>query len=75
MTEVLKKNYPIHLVLNWKTGDVKVYKKPSKKTNGQYDIPIHFDVHLEIPETPKIHGEVTIQLSRAQSNDIIARLL
>lgn len=74
MTNDTTKEYQVHLVLNWKTGTAKVYKKPPKKLTP-HEIPMHFNVTLEIPEQLHVTGDVTIKLSRAQATALLATQL
>jgi hypothetical protein len=49
------KRFEGYLVLNWKTGAMRVLKRKSKKRTNPFEILIHFAIDVELPE-PKEHG-------------------
>ncbi|MBC7219133.1 MAG: hypothetical protein H5T49_03245 [Hadesarchaea archaeon] len=55
------KTFAGYLVLNWKTGAIKVLKRRSKRTNP-FEILIRFTIEVVLPETEEheISGKIVI---------------
>jgi len=61
------KTFEGYLVVNWKTGHMKVTKKKPKRDN-QFHIPIKFSINVNMPEYKEIEakGEITIPETQAE---------
>jgi len=59
---MVSKTFEGYLVLNWKTGAMRVLKRKSKKRANPFEILIRFTIEVELPE-PKEHeisGKIAI---------------
>lgn len=61
MTEENSKLFEAHIILNWKTKEIRVMKK-KPKGNSPFEIPIKMHIKVKIPEFKEIvaRGEIEI---------------
>jgi hypothetical protein len=64
------KQFKATLSLNWKTGNMKVYKKQGKKKIGLSEIPIEFTIDVIVPDDPKVTAYGKIELGQEKVNSI-----
>jgi hypothetical protein len=59
----MQRNYKGKLILNWKTGGIRVLKERKQKPRLKpFEVPISFDINLIMPEQKEsqIKGDITI---------------
>jgi hypothetical protein len=69
---MITKKLEAYLILNWKTGDIKIlHKKP--KSTGPYDIYVKLNLNINIPELKEASAEVRgeVNVPEAQVKDAI----
>lgn len=66
------KTFSFWLLLNWKTEDIKLYKKqPQDKKVGAYNIPVEVSLDVEIPDKPDIKAKGKIKLGQDKIDDMV----
>lgn len=65
----ITKHYTGYLILGWKTGKVRYYKRPPRKKNYS-DIMVRLDVNVIFPEEKEIVAKGEITLNDAKIQDI-----
>ena len=58
------------LTVNYKTGEFRVYKKKPKNLKPT-EIPINFELEIEIPEMPQVEAKGIIKLSDEKITRIV----
>ena len=68
----MEKHFKATMILNWKTGDMRIRKRPVKGSAymGTYDIPIEIDLTVEIPERQVFQAKGKITLSEAKATGL-----
>lgn len=64
-----QKNFNFYLLLNWKTEEIKLYKrKPKEKKVGPYHIPIECDIDVVIPDRDiaEIDGKIHVSQEKVE---------
>ena len=62
---MINKKFKGYLVLNWKTGEMKIYKKGYKELK-QFEVALELNLDVEIPNNPIPVASGTITLSEQQ---------
>ena len=69
----MEKNFKATLMLNWKTGEIRVLKK--KKKAGPQQIAVDLDLKLIMPEAPKVIVKGEITLNDTEVKEIVVERL
>ena len=69
----MEKNFKATLMLNWKTGEIRVLKK--KKKAGPTEIAVDLDLKLVMPETPKVVAKGEIVMTDTEVKEIVVERL
>lgn len=60
-----KKTFTFWILLNWKTEDIKLYKrKPADKKVGAYNIPVEVSLDVLVPKKPDVEAKGEIVLGK-----------
>ena len=62
-SSIATKSFKGLLILNWKTGSMRVLKTLKKKKDiGPWEVPVNIDIKINLPQMPEIiaKGEVDI---------------
>lgn len=71
-----ERNVNFWIIVNWKTGEVRVRKTEVNQSKvGTYEIPIEFELDIQIPKEPSMKVEGTIELGKEKVSNIIAKQL
>ena len=65
----MEKKFNSILILNWKTGAVRILKKKTKPL--PYEVPITLDITLVIPENPPIVAKGEIEVPTYKVKEMI----
>lgn len=68
--EKTTKRFETYLVINWKSGNVRLAKRKPKDLTP-LEVPIHVRLDLVIPNFKEIKAEGTIEISEIKAGDII----
>jgi hypothetical protein len=71
----MKKTFQGWLLLDWKTGKMKVGKKIVESRLKGSEIPIKLNFEIEIPEKPVVVAEGKITLSETTVQKIVAEMV
>lgn len=72
----MKKTFTGWLVLDWKTGKMRVTTRQIPESKVKYtEIPIKLSFEIEIPEKPQMLAEGKITLSEAKATAIKASIV
>jgi len=72
--KAISKNFKGTLIVNWKTGAMRVIKRTHSKLSP-YEIPIQIDLDIEVPKSPKIVAKGKIVIPQYKANQIIMEAL
>ena len=59
----MEKKFTGYLIINWRTGDMRMRKKkPDKYSLGTFEIPIRVEINIKLPEQKEIvaRGNITL---------------
>ena len=70
----VKKNFDGVLVLNWKSGAMRVTKKKPKRL-GPWEIPIQIDINVIIPKPPEIKAKGEVEVPEYKVNEMLVETL
>ena len=59
----MKKKFKAMLLLNWKTGNMRILKRVNIKKLSPWEIPVDIDINVIIPEKQVHKAAGTIELS------------
>ena len=69
---MIEKNFEFYVLLNWKTGNVKVLKrKPNIEKLSPFLIPIKLKLTVKVPERKELYAEGEITLSEEQVSKMV----
>jgi hypothetical protein len=60
---MVSKIFDGYLILNWKTGSMKVLKRKSKRrTANPFEIVVHFQIEVQLPEAKEheVKGKIVV---------------
>lgn len=70
MEEFTEKKINAYMIVNWKTGSVKVVKRIDRIRFGNFDIPIKIDLTIKIPRREEIVAKGEIVLPKEKVKEI-----
>jgi hypothetical protein len=73
---MITKNFEGWLLIDWKTGDMKITKKqPAESRIRHTQIPVKLSFLVEVPDKPQLMAEGKITLSEARVSKIVADMV
>jgi hypothetical protein len=67
----IEKHITTYLIVNWKTGDVRILKRvPKQLKMAGADIPLTLDLTLKIPEPQELKLKAEVTLGEAEVSGI-----
>ena len=72
----MEKEFKVYLLLNWKTGKARlVMREKRAKSQNAYEVPVRFEIVVELPEQKEIVAKGKVTLSETQVGKMLIEQL